>query len=321
MDHFWFLMTTTRFAPSPTGRLHIGHAFSALFAQNAAHKAGGRFLLRIEDIDVTRCKPEFSEGIIEDLKWLGLVWEEPVRYQSAHMDDYSAALSKLRSMGVLYPCFCTRKEILAEVEGAGQAPHLEHSSLGNNHATCKLVTPHLDAGSSGRATASHMNMENNGPIYPGTCRALSKAQRDDFIAQGKAFSWRLDVTKAMALTGPLEWRDREAGIIKANPEIFGDVVLARKDIPTSYHLSVTVDDHIQDVELVTRGVDLLQATAIHRLLQALLGYPAPEYHHHKLLLDENGKRFAKRDGSVTLKQLRESGRSAQAIKNAVLSGI
>ena len=262
----------TRFAPSPTGHLHLGHAYSALFAERAA--VGGRFLLRIEDIDPVRCKPAFIADIYEDLHWLGLNWEEPVRVQSEHMSDYQAALTKLDAMGVLYPCFCTRKEI----SESANAPH-----------------------------------DVLGPVYPGTCRALSFQQRQDLMAR-KPYVWRLDSAKAFAMTGALRWRDVDAGEQTVDPSAFGDVVLARKAIPASYHLSVTVDDHLQGVTLVTRGEDLFHATPIHRLLQALLGCEAPLYQHHKLLRDEKGERFAKRNHAVTLRALRESGVTSSEIK-------
>jgi len=275
-------MTVTRFAPSPTGHLHLGHAFSALFAARAAAETGGRFLLRIEDIDPVRCKEEFVRDLMDDLRWLGLKWEEPVRRQSRHMDDYAAAIARLRGMGLLYPCFCTRKEIEAEIAAAGHAPHPEDDAYG--------------------------------PVYPGTCRRLSSSQREEKLASCQSPAWRLDMALACKQAGPLKWRDRARGEIEARPEAFGDVVLARRDVPASYHLSVTVDDHLQGVTLVTRGEDLLRATDIHRLLQALLGYAAPEYHHHPLLLNENGKRFAKRDRAVTLRALRASGTTAEEVK-------
>ncbi len=261
----------TRFAPSPTGLLHLGHAFSALFAQ----KQGNRFLLRIEDIDRGRCRPEFIQAIYDDLAWLGLEWEMPVRIQSQHMDDYASALSRLDEQGLLYPCFCTRKDIQAEIEHAGHAPHGP-----------------------------------DGLLYPGTCRTLSPAQREDMIAQGKPYALRLDMEKARECAGSLTWLDRDKGVQQATPEIFGDVVLARKDTPTSYHLSVTVDDHLQGVTLVTRGEDLFHASHIHLLLQKVLDLDTPEYNHHGLLKGEDGKRFAKRDKSLTLQSLRESGVSA-----------
>lgn len=267
----------TRFAPSPTGRLHLGHAYSALFAARAA--AGGRFLLRIEDIDLGRCRPEFEEGICEDLAWLGLRWETPVRRQSDHFDDYHAALKALDQIGVIYPCFCTRKDILAEVARAGRAPHGP-----------------------------------DGALYPGICRALSASGRRDRVAAGEPHSLRLDMARAVEIAGALSFEDRQRGIIEVDGPSCGDVVLARKDTPTSYHLSVTVDDAIQGVTLVTRGEDLLHATHIHRILQALLGLPEPEYWHHGLLTGADGKRYAKRDRSLTIQDLRETGDSPVAVR-------
>jgi glutamyl-Q tRNA(Asp) synthetase len=280
-------MLITRFAPSPTGYLHLGHAYSALFAHEAARKNGGKFLLRIEDIDPVRCKPEFTDAIVEDLGWLGLTWERPVRLQSQHLDDYAKALEKLREMDVLYPCFCTRREIAEEAAAAGHAPH---------------------------------GMD--GPIYPGTCRPSTSVHRyvswsvTDTLTHRHtdAPNWRLDVEKALATTGLLFWHDRARGKIAARPQDFGDVVLARKDVPTGYHLSVTVDDHLQGVTLVTRGEDLFRATDIHRLLQALLGYATPDYHHHALLIDTAGKRFAKRDKAVTLRSLRSEGKTPEDVR-------
>jgi len=268
----------TRFAPSPTGLLHLGHVYAARFAERAAREAGGRFLLRIEDIDQGRCRPEFEDAIYEDLAWLGLRWETPVRRQSACMADYEAALDNLNRQGVLYPCFCTRKDIAAEINSAGGAPHL--------------------------------NVEGpDGPLYPGTCRNLSEAERKAKRDAGVPFALRLDMTQAIQSAGHLFWHDHDHGTINATPEIFGDVVVARKDTPTSYHLSVTVDDHIQGVTLVTRGEDLLPATHIHRLLQALLGLDVPTYHHHGLLSGPDGKRLAKRDKAQTIRDLRKTGHS------------
>ncbi|ARJ66247.1 tRNA glutamyl-Q synthetase [Magnetospirillum sp. ME-1] len=272
-------MTITRFAPSPTGELHLGHAHSALFAFAEARKAQGRFLLRIEDIDRTRCRPEFTQGIFEDLAWLGLEWERPVRIQSEHFDDYRAALDRLDSLGLLYPCFCTRKDIAREVDGAGHAPHGP-----------------------------------DGPLYPGHCRHLSASERAERTASGQPFALRLDMAEASRRAGPLSWRDRERGEQAARPELFGDVVLARKDTPASYHLAVTVDDALQGVTLVTRGVDLFEATHVHRLLQALLDLPTPGYAHHRLLTDEHGRRYAKRDRSLTLRALRDAGRTPQEVR-------
>lgn len=272
----------TRFAPSPTGRLHLGHAHSALFAAAQAG-SGGRFLLRIEDIDPGRCREEFIDGIFEDLAWLGLEWERPVRRQSQHLDDYRAALARLDGMGVLYPCFCTRKDIADEVARAGHAPHGP-----------------------------------DGVLYPGLCRHMDAAERADRLASGAPYALRLDMAAACARVGALRWHDRCAGEQIATPDIFGDVVLARKDTPTSYHLAVTVDDALQGVTLVTRGEDLFAASHVHRLLQALLELPVPDYHHHRLLTDERGKRFAKRDRSLTLQSLREAGHSAEQVRAMAL---
>ena len=271
--------TVTRFAPSPTGLLHLGHAYSALFAWWAAEAEGGRFLLRIEDIDVGRCRAEFVDAIFEDLRWLGLDWEEPVRRQSRHFDDYRVALDRLHADGLLYPCFCTRAEIAAEIERAGGAPHGP-----------------------------------DGPLYPGTCRALSADERRSRIAAGEGHALRLDVAAAAARAGHLAWHDRAVGTVAATPEIHGDVVLARKDVPTSYHLAVTLDDALQGVTLVTRGVDLFPATHIHRLLQALLALPVPDYHHHPLVTDQTGRRLAKRDKDETLRAMREGGADAAEVR-------
>lgn len=269
----------TRFAPSPTGELHLGHAYSALFAERAARRGGGRFLIRIEDIDAGRCRPEFEAAIFDDLAWLGLAWETPVRRQSEHMADYAAVLDRLAAMDLLYPCFCSRREIAAELAAAGQAPH-----------------------------------GHEGPLYPGTCRALDPGLRAERMASGMSYALRLDVARAVHRAGPLDWTDSERGRVEARPEIFGDVVLARKDTPASYHLACTWDDRLQDVTLVTRGVDLLPATHVHRLLQALLGLPTPEYHHHRLLTDETGRRLAKRDRAQSLKTLRDRGIGATEVR-------
>ena len=274
----------TRFAPSPTGYLHLGHAFSALAAYRTRGR-GGSFLLRIEDIDPARCRDEFIGAIFEDLRWLGLGWEKPVRRQSEHPDDYRRALRRLG--GLTYPCFCTRAEIKAEIARAGHAPH---GSPGN-----------LDS-----------------PVYPGLCRDLSARQRDRRIAGGQPSAKRLDSAAAIARTGPLDWFEAGRGngkgeIIQARPERFGDAVLARKEAPTSYHLAVTVDDHLQGITRVTRGADLSPATDLHRLLQELLGYRPPTYHHHPLITDDAGRRLAKRDRDMTIRGLRESGYSARAV--------
>jgi glutamyl-Q tRNA(Asp) synthetase len=266
-------MPVTRFAPSPTGRLHIGHAHSALFARAQAGP-GGTMLLRLEDIDVTRCRPDYAAGIEGDLAWLGLDWPKLVRRQSEHFADYRAALERLIARGVAYPCFCTRAQLAA----AMAAPH------------------------------------EGEPVYPGTCRALSPKERAERISAGEPHGWRLDVATALAETGPLTWRDLDHGIVPATPQGSGDVLIARKDIPASYHLAVTWDDALQGVELVTRGIDLFAATHVHRLLQALLDLPVPVWRHHRLLLDADGKRFAKRDRAPTLAAMREAGLSASEVR-------
>lgn len=262
----------SRFAPSPTGRLHLGHAFSALRAHDVARTRGGRFLLRIEDIDPTRCRPDHVAGIFEDLRWLGLDWDEEVVFQSERLPLYADALDWLGVQGLTYPCFCTRAQIAAEIAASASAPHGP-----------------------------------DGARYPGTCRALAEDERTARILAGEAHGWRLDVARAVAVAGPLSWRDAAAGEIVATPEIHGDVVLARKDAPTSYHLAVTVDDAAQGVTDVVRGQDLFAATHVHRLLQALLALPTPRYHHHPLLLDERGERLAKRTGSPSLASMRAEG--------------
>ena len=275
----------TRFAPSPTGLLHAGHAYSALFSEHAAQADGGRFLLRIEDIDFTRCKPEFENALLEDLSWLGLEWEQPIRRQSEHLDDYAAALGQLRQRDLVYPCFCTRKDILAEIEQSGAAPH--------------------------------------GPgelLYPGLCRDMSEDERKSRISKGEKFALRLNLEKSLDATvgEELTWFDRRQGPQKAQPELLGDAVLARKDIRTSYHLAVVLDDALQQISLITRGVDLFEASHLHRLLQALLDLPVPEYEHHTLIKDEEGSRMAKRKKSPTLKDLRDDGLSAEDLKNSLV---
>ncbi len=265
----------TRFAPSPTGYLHVGHAYSALFGYEAARLSGGRFRLRIEDIDTQRCRAEFERAIFEDLAWLGLRCHgEPLR-QSAGMQRYATALGQLRSLGVLYPCFCTRQQIRIEVEQSGRAPHGPNAEL----------------------------------VYPGICRDIAPAEGDRRIDQGEPFAWRLDLDKALALTGPLAWYDCRAGWVDAEPHLLGDPILARRDTPTSYHLAVVLDDHLQGVNLVTRGEDLFHATHIHRVLQALFGIEPPRYYHHNLVADSRGERLAKRNRAITLRHLRDIGRS------------
>ena len=262
-------MFATRFAPSPTGELHKGHAFSALTAFKAAREAKGRFVLRIEDIDATRCRPEFDAAILEDLAWLGLDWETPVRRQSEHLDDYHAALARLEAQGLVYRCFRTRKEV---AQAMASAPH------------------------------GPMEVFRGGPL-PDVDEAAK-------LAAGEPFAWRLSLDAAAAKLGgfaDLTFTDEAEGVVSARPELGGDVVLARKDVGVAYHLAVTVDDALQGITHVIRGVDLLDATHVQRLLQALLDLPTPAYRHHGLLVGPDGKRFAKRDKSETLRSLRERG--------------
>lgn len=267
----------TRFAPSPTGLLHLGHGFSALLAYNQAQNNNGTFSLRIEDIDQTRCRDHFIDDIYKDLKWLGIKWPRPVRIQSEHFADYKLYLDKLSDMGLLYPCFCTRADIKKEIENSPAAPH-----------------------------------GFDGVIYPQTCKKLSPNEQYEKLEGGSPYALRLDMDKAIGVLRekdqwPLYWHDQIKGEIEARPQDMGDIVLARKETPTSYHLSVTVDDHLENISHIIRGVDLFDATHIHCLLQALLGFRTPTYYHHHLLHDEDGKRLAKRNGSSTLKSLREEG--------------
>lgn len=268
-------MITTRFAPSPTGYLHLGHAFSALFAR----RHGQRMLLRVEDIDRGRCRPEFEVAILEDLAWLGVAWDGGMRRQSGHFAEYRAGLEALEGRGLLYPCFCTRADIAREITAAGHAPHGP-----------------------------------DGPLYPGTCRHLAPSERATRLRAGEAHAWRLDLARALDGAPDLWFEDAVAGRMRADPALFGDVVLGRKDVPASYHLASVLDDALQGVTLVTRGVDLLPATHLHRLLQHLFSLPVPAYHHHPLLLDPSGRRYAKRDNAVTLRQMRAEGVSAAEVK-------
>lgn len=278
----------TRFAPSPSGHLHLGHAYSALLAYKAAQENSGRFLLRIEDIDLTRCRPEFKQSIYDDLAWLGLKWERPVRCQSEYFDDYQKAIHALEMQRVFYPCFCTRKDIAREIAESGRAPHGP-----------------------------------DGPLYPGTCRKLPRHEANKKIEKGVAYALRLDVEKAFHLImeefpGPLTFFDRTRGEVQVHPELLGDVVIARKDVMASYHLSVVVDDHLQGITHIIRGEDLFHSTHIHRLLQALLGYETPKYHHHVLLAGKDGKRFAKRNRALTLQTLREASTSLQDVADLMV---
>jgi glutamyl-Q tRNA(Asp) synthetase len=273
----------TRFAPSPTGYLHRGHAYSALTAEAAARQAGGRFLLRIEDIDATRCRPPFVTAIHEDLAWLGLEWETPVRRQSDHLADYAAALDQLRARGLIYRCFRTRKEIAEEI---GRAPH------------------------------GAMEVFRGVPAAP-----PEEARR---LAAGEPFAWRLSLAAAEAALGGFaslrfheegEGPNGERGEIRVRPELGGDVVLARKDVGVAYHLAVVFDDALQGVTHVIRGQDLFEATHVQRLLQALLGLPAPTYRHHRLLTGPDGRRYAKRDRAETLRELRARGVAAATLRS------
>ena len=270
----------TRFAPSPTGFLHLGHARAALFAWRRARATGGRFLVRIEDIDTTRCRPEYEAALLEDLRWLGLDWDEAPRRQSAHFAEYRVVLDALAARSLTYPCFCTRAYIAREVAAAGAAPQGP-----------------------------------DGPLYPGICRDLPEAEAAHRIAAGQPYALRLHMTRACeAVPGPLQAHEENEGWHECRPEIFGDVVLGRKDVPASYHLCVTHDDALQGITLVTRGEDLKPATDLHRLIQALMGWPAPRYAHHALMRDARGRRLAKRDGAESLRALRERGLSAAEVR-------
>jgi glutamyl-Q tRNA(Asp) synthetase len=258
----------TRFAPSPTGFLHLGHARAAVIACRRAREAGGRFLLRIENIDATRCRPEFEAAILDDMAWLGIAPDGPVRRQSEHLAEYAGVLDALRARDLLYPCFCTR----AEIARSGVAPHGP-----------------------------------DGPVYPGTCSHLVSDRAAARIAAGEPHAWRLRAARAAQVAGPLHYEEEGVGDVACDPRAFGDVVLARKDCPGSYHLCVTHDDWVQGVTLVTRGEELRAATGIHRLLQALMGWPAPRYAHHALVRDASGAKLSKRDGALALQRLRADG--------------
>ncbi len=270
-------MIRTRFAPSPTGRLHLGHAFSAIQAHDFARERGGEFLLRIEDIDGTRSRLEHVETILRDLEWLGLNWDGDVVFQSQRLPRYQAALDRLKAQGLLYPCFCTRADIAASTS----APHGPE-----------------------------------GAVYPGTCRGLVMPDLS------RPHCWRLNMAKALAAAGgvPLTFDDAHRGVIAADPARHGDVVLARKDAPASYHLAVTVDDAAQGITDIVRGEDLLAATHVHRLLQVLLDLPVPRYHHHELLTGADGQRLAKRHNAPTLAVLREAGEDGQALADLLRRG-
>lgn len=279
-----------RFAPSPNGYLHLGHAFSALVNADLARETGGRLLLRIEDIDTTRTNTGFEAAILEDLSWLGLSWEEPVRRQSEHFADYAARIEELKARKVLFPCFCSRGDLRA-------------------------------------AVAEQTGMEawpadpDGAPLYPGTCRHLPADEVARRLVAGERPAWRLDMAAARkAVPGPLswdEWTDEGVERVTAEPEAWGDVVIARRDVATSYHLSVVLDDALQGITHVVRGRDLHAATAIHRLLQELFGLPAPLYRHHRLVLDEEGRKLSKSAGSQSLRALREAGWTPADVRKAV----
>ncbi|MFA7603434.1 MAG: tRNA glutamyl-Q(34) synthetase GluQRS [Novosphingobium sp.] len=266
-------MIRTRFAPSPNGPLHLGHAYAAVMAHDLARERGGAFLLRIEDIDGARSRPELVEEFLADLAWLGLAWDGEAAFQSRRLAGYAAAGERLKALGLLYPCRCTRADIAAAATATGP----------------------------------------DGPVYPGTCRDRPV---DPGCGAGAA-AWRLDMTRATALAGPLEWQDERAGWQRATPEIFGDVVLLRKEAPASYHLAATLDDAADGVTLVTRGADLFAASHVHRLLQALLGLPVPVWHHHGLLVEPDGRKLAKRRGAPSLADRRRAGEDGRAIARAL----
>ena len=265
-------MTVTRFAPSPNGPLHLGHAYAALVAHDLARARGGRFLLRIEDIDGTRSRAQLVPEILADLEWLGLEWDGPVVFQSARLASYRAAGKRLKALGLLYPCQCTRAQVLAAAREMGP----------------------------------------DGPVYPGTCRGRG--------VDPEGAAWRIDMARAAQLAGPLEWTDELAGMQRAEPERFGDVVLLRKEAPASYHLAATLDDAADGVTLVTRGLDLFAASHVHRLLQALLGLPVPVWHHHALLVEADGRKLAKRRGSPALGDLRRAGQDGRTLVQALREG-
>jgi len=284
-----------RFAPSPNGYLHLGHAYSALLNDEMARQSNVRLLLRIEDIDGARCRPEYEAALDEDLRWLGIAWQQDVRRQSEHFDDYQAALGKLEAMGLVYPSFESRSEIAALVAERDRQGHWPRDPDGV-------------------------------PLYPGRARKMPKAERDRRRREGEPFALRLAMDAAVARAGVLTWTEtgmgpqRQSGIVAAPPQMWGDVVLARKEAPTSYHLAVAVDDAFQGVTDVVRGQDLFWSTAIHRLLQALLGLPEPVYHHHKLIVDAAGRKLSKSTMATSLRELRASGATPADIRRMVGPG-
>ena len=281
-----------RFAPSPNGYLHLGHAYSALLNFDSARRTGGRFLLRIEDIDPARCRPEFETAILEDLAWLGIAWETPVRRQSGHLAEYRQALHKLASQGLVYPSFESRAEI------------------------AKLVAE--------REAAAPWPRDPEGvPLYPGAAKLLSPDQRARLLESGVPYALRLDMAAARARAGDVGWTESgegpngDAGAVAARPEAWGDVILARKETPTSYHLSVVIDDALQGVTEVVRGQDLFWSTSVHRLLQTLLGFPQPAYRHHRLILDGAGRKLSKSTEATGLREVRAAGATPDDIRSRV----
>jgi glutamyl-Q tRNA(Asp) synthetase len=274
-------MSATRFAPSPTGLLHLGHAYSALVAHDVAREIGGAYLMRIDDLDSGRVRPIYREAIDRDLAWLGLEPDAPPMVQSQRLAAYADGLKRLQEAGLAYPCFCTRAEVAASVS----APHGP-----------------------------------DGGLYPGTCRGMSSGAATARIAAGAAHAWRLDMTRALKGTGARVWHDRDAGTVIAHPALFGDIVLARRDGAFAYHLASTIDDAAQGISHVVRGRDLFAATHVHRLLQALLGLPTPAYVHHRLIADATGKRLAKRHDAASIESLRDSGLEPQALVETLRAG-
>ena len=281
-----------RFAPSPNGYLHLGHAYSALLNHDMARDLGGRLLLRIEDIDVSRCRPQYEAAIYQDLGWLGISWDTSVRRQSEQFDDYRAALAKLEAQGLIYPSFESRSEIAALVAARDRQGHWPRDPDGV-------------------------------PLYPGDARQLPAAERERRRRAGEPYALRLALDAAIARAGVLTWTETgsgpqgQTGVVEAAPQMWGDVVLARKEVPASYHLAVAVDDARQGVTDVVRGQDLFWATGIHRLLQALLGLPQPVYHHHKLILDADGRKLSKSTQATSLRKLRAAGATAADIRRMV----
>ena len=281
-----------RFAPSPNGYLHLGHAFSALLNFDLARQTGGRFLLRIEDIDTARCRPEFEAAIYEDLAWLGMTWETPVRRQSRHLSEYRDALEKLSALGLIYPSFESRAEI------------------------AKLVAQR-------EANASWPRDPDGAPLYPGAAKLLSSGERTRLLESGVPYALRLDMAAACTRGHNLSWREQgegphgETGTVAARPQAWGDVILARKETPTSYHLSVVIDDALQGVTEVVRGQDLFWSTSVHRLLQQLLGLPQPAYRHHRLILDGAGRKLSKSSEATGLRELRAGGATPAEIRRLV----